>query len=40
MDMTNDVQIGLWYVPREYNQVADRLAKAAAALGDVAIPEL
>ena len=32
----NNVQIGFWYIPREYNQLADRLAKAAAVQGDVA----
>ncbi|KAG6995794.1 hypothetical protein G7Y79_00041g077460 [Physcia stellaris] len=29
-----DVKIGFWHVPREYNKVADRLAKEAAQLGD------
>ncbi|KIW20826.1 hypothetical protein PV08_01404 [Exophiala spinifera] len=30
------VKIGFWHIPREYNQLADRLAKAAAIDGDVA----
>lgn len=29
-----DVKIGFWHVPREYNTIADRLAKEAAQLGD------
>ncbi len=33
---TKDVQIGFWYIPREHNQLADGLAKAAAVQGDVA----
>ncbi|KAL8680144.1 MAG: hypothetical protein Q9224_006969 [Gallowayella concinna] len=28
------VKIGFWHVPREYNKVADKLAKKAALLGD------
>lgn len=36
-DITKNVQIGLWYIPREHNQLADSLAKAAAVQGDVAI---
>jgi hypothetical protein len=35
--MTKNVQVGFWYIPREYNQLADSLAKAAAVRGDVAI---
>jgi ribonuclease HI len=35
--MTKNVQIGVWYIPREHNQLADSLAKAAAVKGDVAI---
>jgi ribonuclease HI len=30
------IQIGFWYIPREHNQLADSLAKAAAVQGDVA----
>jgi ribonuclease HI len=33
---TKNVQIGLWYIPREHNKLADRLAKEAAVQGDVA----
>jgi ribonuclease HI len=33
---TKNVQIGFWYIPRKHNELADRLAKAAAAQGDVA----
>ncbi|KAL8679925.1 MAG: hypothetical protein Q9186_003839 [Xanthomendoza sp. 1 TL-2023] len=29
-----EVKIGFWHVPREYNKVADKLAKEAALLGD------
>lgn len=32
-----NVKIGFWYIPREHNKLADRLAKAAAVQGDVAI---
>lgn len=31
-----DVKIGFWHVPREYNKIADRLAKRAARLGEPA----
>ena len=29
-----DLQIGFWHIPREYNKVADRLAKEASMSGD------
>ena len=31
-----NVKIGFWHIPREHNKEADRLAKAAAVLGDEA----
>ena len=29
---TEDGKVGFWYIPREYNQLADRLAKSAARM--------
>lgn len=29
-----DVKVGFWHVPRQYNRIADALAKQAAELGD------
>ncbi|KAL8919913.1 MAG: hypothetical protein Q9172_004731 [Xanthocarpia lactea] len=34
VEETKGVKIGFWHVPREYNAVADKLAKDAAQLGD------
>ncbi|KAL8860579.1 MAG: hypothetical protein Q9178_002932 [Gyalolechia marmorata] len=34
VEETKGVKIGFWHVPREYNAIADRLAKEAAQLGD------
>ena len=31
-----NVKIGFWYVPREFNTIADGLAKKAAMDGDLA----
>ncbi|KAL8910559.1 MAG: hypothetical protein Q9171_004141 [Xanthocarpia ochracea] len=33
VEETKGVKIGFWHVPREYNAIADRLAKDAAQLG-------
>ena len=30
------IDIAFWHVPREFNKIADGLAKKAAALGDIA----
>ena len=32
-----DVKIGFWHIPREYNHIADGLAKKAAQRGDLGL---
>ncbi|KAH9923646.1 ribonuclease H-like domain-containing protein [Fomitopsis serialis] len=38
LELRRNVRIGFWHIPREFNAIADRLAKNAAARGTVASP--
>ena len=35
-EAVQDVKIGFWHIPRDYNRIADVLAKEAAKQGDPA----
>lgn len=38
VEAEHDILVGLWYIPRKYNTIADRLAKDAAKCAPASPP--